>query len=452
MKAVAGEMAVGQYSGDGNDNRAIGGLGFRPAYVIIKNDDKDDDAVHRTAGLGTADQSLSFSDSSNVADGIQQLLPNGFEIGRRDEVNNDNDPHYWAAFRANGTVMDDEDGSDEVSGGGFRVATEWRDSAGRPMAPHLEGYGAIRQFTNFEMVNQTVVPQQEFAVMVDCLGSQIYSSYHRPVTAKIRIGAREFEPFGPYGQPVEGNVNDDQSATGGMNPGANPRQHVFSGTFSADEALSVVGKSWRKIDDSDTGLLNSHWETNQVADSQSPSIQIIMLRDGDDVPDNPPLNDQASLHAFIADFIDLDAGKMTMCDNQVIFLFELGTTGTSSGADFQDLVLLVTFAEASGQLPPASGCELAVEDVCGTPIADVPGVYGSPGDGAITDAASFSEWFTNVDGVNDTVSHTITMVDGGTGIYECLSSAFHPIDGMLFGNEGEAHNTLFTLTFAAKFT
>ncbi len=39
----------------------------------------------------------------------------------------------------------------------------------------------------------------------------------------------------------------------------------------------------------------------------------------------------------------------------------------------------------------------------------------------------------------------------GTGVYEYLDDAFHPLDGRLFGNEGDPHNNYFTYAIAARF-
>ncbi len=91
------------------------------------------------------------------------------------------------------------------------------------------------------------------------------------------------------------------------------------------------------------------------------------------------------------------------------------------------------------------------QDSCGVDLADLAGVAGAAGNGQVTSAATFSEWFSDVLGVNQSTVHAIAMVDDGTGVYEYLDDDFHPIDGLLLGNEGAAHNENFTFTIAARF-
>jgi uncharacterized repeat protein (TIGR01451 family) len=99
-KAVAGRMAVGSYVGLGNDNRAITGVGFRPAYVVVKADDNYS-AAHKPVSTGpSTDATLLFSLIANEADNIQELQADGFEVGRAARVNSFNRHVYWMAWGA----------------------------------------------------------------------------------------------------------------------------------------------------------------------------------------------------------------------------------------------------------------------------------------------------------------------------------------------------------------
>jgi fibro-slime domain-containing protein len=84
-------------------------------------------------------------------------------------------------------------------------------------------------------------------------------------------------------------------------------------------------------------------------------------------------------------------------------------------------------------------------------LADVAGVAGAAGNGQVTSALTFSEWFEDVLGVNQSAVHTIGLVDDGTGVYEYLDDQFYPIDGILLGNEGATHNENFTFAFTTQF-
>ena len=94
-----------------------------------------------------------------------------------------------------------------------------------------------------------------------------------------------------------------------------------------------------------------------VDGSNAGSPQVMVLRDGDAVPQIPGFLDQVSIEQFVGPYIDTAANRIVRADNQTIFLFELGVTDLKSpAADFQDLVVLVTLARHQDQLlEPTSG-------------------------------------------------------------------------------------------------
>ena len=119
-------------------------------------------------------------------------------------------------------------------------------------------------------------------------------------------------------------------------------------TFGENSSIDVTGTSWRT---SGSVYLqrNSHEE--------SPSVKV--LRDGDPVPDISGFENQTDAVEFVRNYIDPATNTMTMDENQSIYLFELGTTRlTSSAADFQDLVVLVTLGESPEALAD-DGSDLA---------------------------------------------------------------------------------------------
>lgn len=63
-----------------------------------------------------------------------------------------------------------------------------------------------------------------------------------------------------------------------------------------------------------------------------------------------------------------------------------------------------------------------------------------------TNGANFAQWYRDVDGVNKSASFGITLTETslGSGLFTYANSAFFPIDGELFGNEGRSHNYHFT--------
>ena len=68
-----------------------------------------------------------------------------------------------------------------------------------------------------------------------------------------------------------------------------------------------------------------------------------------------------------------------------------------------------------------------------------------------TGKANFDQWYRDVPGVNqkDLLAIPLTNTSGNVWTYD--NSAFFPIDGKLFGNEGNPHNFHFTFELHTKF-
>lgn len=84
-----------------------------------------------------------------------------------------------------------------------------------------------------------------------------------------------------------------------------------------------------------------------------------------------------------------------------------------------------------------------------------PVFVGADGYGGVTSAATFDQWYRNVDSVNLSKPLTLTLDNTGTGspdIFRYSSSSFFPIDNELFGNQGWGHNYAFTFALNLQFT
>ena len=62
--------------------------------------------------------------------------------------------------------------------------------------------------------------------------------------------------------------------------------------------------------------------------------------------------------------------------------------------------------------------------------------------------ANFAKWYTASPGFNLAAPTSITLTEGPAGTFTYASSAFFPIDGALFGNQGNPHNYHFTMQLA----
>jgi fibro-slime domain-containing protein len=65
---------------------------------------------------------------------------------------------------------------------------------------------------------------------------------------------------------------------------------------------------------------------------------------------------------------------------------------------------------------------------------------------------NFNQWYRDVSGVNSATTYNLVITETSSGIYSFEDSSFFPIDGQLFGNEGNAHNYHFTLELHSLFT
>lgn len=82
-----------------------------------------------------------------------------------------------------------------------------------------------------------------------------------------------------------------------------------------------------------------------VDSKDSDSRQLFVLKDDDPIPDITPFDNQSTIESFLRNYIE--DGKIKLANNQVIYLFELGTTNANSPAfDLQDNVVLATIEPA----------------------------------------------------------------------------------------------------------
>lgn len=76
---------------------------------------------------------------------------------------------------------------------------------------------------------------------------------------------------------------------------------------------------------------------------------------------------------------------------------------------------------------------------------------GNPTTPTTTGQANFDQWYRDVPGINIAIPYDITLIPVGDGVYTYDNSAFFPIDGQGFGDEGNVHNYHFTLELRTQF-
>lgn len=71
--------------------------------------------------------------------------------------------------------------------------------------------------------------------------------------------------------------------------------------------------------------------------------QVKALRNGDSVPSVPAFGNQTTIDTYLQAFIDPATNRISLADNEVIYLYEMGSTNTAEASfDLQDIVVLAT--------------------------------------------------------------------------------------------------------------
>lgn len=182
----------------------------------------------------------------------------------------------------------------------------------------------------FDIVKDTIVPQETFISSFKVLGASIQSNGHDlKVTTQFKVGNETLDPWN-YALPVTGNINDG-------------KMHLWNlpATYPAGTPISISGKSWTFKSGKYNSTYNIDWTKLYEIKSNTNSSFVKVLRNGDPVPKIPGLNPQPPVEEFIKDYVK--DGKIVLEENEAIFLFELGTNDLhSTAADFQDLVILLS--------------------------------------------------------------------------------------------------------------
>lgn len=115
-------LEVGYYTGNGVDDRSIGGLSFQPDFVYIKRNGASNGIFRDSLEVG--DLSHQPTANSNAVDCIQALNSNGFQIGTNALVNTNTNRYEYFALKTNnffkvGTYTGNGQNNRTITGVGF---------------------------------------------------------------------------------------------------------------------------------------------------------------------------------------------------------------------------------------------------------------------------------------------------------------------------------------------
>lgn len=353
-----------------------------------------------------------------------------------------NNPGDGAAMSAGNVGLTLPEGTTPAySRAGTTVTTPARDASARAIAPNL--YSAVSTggsgapVTDFTISGASIQAPRPMAAKVRVIGAAISygGAYDMQVTTRINVGSQVQMPFGSFDGAVSGNVNDNN----------NPRSVVLPGLIPAGTRLSVDGQSWVRNNSGYSSPSDSDWSPNMTINSANGGKQVVALRNGDTPPPVAGFLGQVSAKDMLAPYLDA-GGKVTLLDNQVIYLFELGATNTASTAfDQQDLVVLVDLATDPGYFEPPtpSGC---------VTIHDTPAVRGGADDGRVTSNSTFAAWYQDIPGQSASMPHAIDMALDAQGVYSFAADDFDPARGQLYSPSTDTPNRGFTYAIDATAT
>jgi len=287
-----------------------------------------------------------------------------------------------------------------------------------------------------------------------------------------------FLPAGTYWLAFANKLGNEIASDGSTSP---YRRAAYDAKFAmVDDAttLSMENSSqlpsrFRNIGLYATYTTAGSFTEHLSAKSGENSPYVLVLRDGDSVPNIPGFQNQTNLATFVAPFVNVATQKVVLQENQAIYLFELGTTNlNSASADFQDLVIMVTLANDPVYFFTPGSQSMGLDPIgykvaaqwrdsnfnniaphTYTPgLGDLGGASGVTSNGGVTSPATYYEWFRDILGENMGMAADITLTDDGTGVYEFVTNTFYPIDGLLYGNEGGGRNDNFTYAVSTWFT
>ena len=329
------------------------------------------------------------------------------------------------------------DGRPVFAGGGYKVATEWKDKDVHPIPPHLymwkwgakgtvpvtlaspsPTHGTIDTYSSSAgaygganvgpapaYVIGAPMPTIVLPLSLTYLPNQGNLSYVGPKTISSDIHCNRMDILGVIN--ISGNISiycEDVMAL------ANPSSIVLN----AGARLQVYVKNG-----------GSDWNHVTVGDPSNPG-RVIMYNMG---TTKFIIHNHADVYAV---FVSPNA-SIELSNHGALYGYFVGKTVEYD--NHGDL-------HVDGATPT---------DMCGVAYNDTAGAKGAASSGGIASAAGFATWFKDTMGSNLSMVYSIELTKNSSGVYEYLNDAFYPVDGEMFGNEGQSHNNYFTYEIAVQF-
>ena len=324
--------------------------------------------------------------------------------------------------------------------GGFRVNLQWEDRAANSIAPHLFKEPDPTPTDEVPLVTPPNVSGAEDVDTWDSTDGPYSSGGPAPTFA---TGS----PMPPVRTPPDLGPSVGNVTYGGGTSVVDANIHCTDFTIQSSGLVRISGNVTIVCDDDFTIRESGRLELLPGAELT------VYVADGFSVVEAAEMNlntfDPSRVHVYAMGVTDLRL--LSACRVCATVEAPLARMVVDNASEYYGV-----FVGRTLRVDGASGFHVDVAprdplDACGNEIIDTAGTAGSAGSGAITDAATFYQWFIDFPGINMSGRHTIVLERDGGGIWSYLDNSFYPIDGRLFGNEDDSHNNYFTYHVEASF-
>ncbi len=327
------------------------------------------------------------------------------------------------------------------AGGGFKVGDQWLNSGTQPIAPHLFSAGS----TGTGEVLLVNGPQIDNNPTLDTWDSSDGPYTPGGPAPDFQTGSEMPEVTVPVGLPWTNGWKLDGNGTTTLSSSTHCSKFEIINyqTLKISGDVVIVAEELFKV--------NNHVTVEMLPGA---TLEIYALK-GCEITNNVNFNVNTGDPSLVT--IHYLGNAVFKLSNHVELYAQIvapdGKLLIENNADFYGNYVGKNFhIKNSGDFHADTNAGGAGTMVCGSPLNDTAGTATMGGDGAITAADTFDDWYGHALGVNLAKDHSITLTRNGAGVYEYLDDEFYPVDGQLFGNEGDPHNYYFTYGIDADFT
>ncbi|MFC7203912.1 hypothetical protein ACFQJC_10320 [Haloferax namakaokahaiae] len=237
--------------------------------------------------------------------------------------------------------------------------------------------------------NNTVTSDEALTATVEVLGTELSGTsggnkINGPTTFRISINGSSKTPW--YDSDLDDPIDPEEDD---LNDPVKGEHFNYSFDRSTGVSISVYATSYTCNDYDETGVTNTYSGTTYTEErcddvgnerieisSTSNSGNLVILEDGDKVPDFSAAGpEQRNLTEILEERID-DSGYVQLDENEFVFLYELSkenadpdNADSSDDPDYNDAVVLLTITEkGSVSAPENFAIHVAVNEVVATPL------------------------------------------------------------------------------------